>query len=66
MRRKLRRLYHDVASVTILTQLFFTDTFCPDCHWSEEVGMDIWCDKHHEKQFMREVRAQNHYVRSLG
>jgi len=65
MLKKLKRLYHDAASVAILSRMFLADALCPNCEWNEEAGMEIRCPKHHEKQFMREIRADEHFIRSL-
>lgn len=66
MLRRIKTIYHDVASMAILTRVFFTDALCPDCTFDEETGMDIRCEKHHEKQFMREGRAYEHFDKTFN
>ena len=65
MLRKLRKLYHDTAATALLTRMFFTDILCPNCTFDEESGLEIRCDKHHEKQFDREGRAYEHFERTF-
>lgn len=62
---KLRNLYHHTASMALLTRMFFTDALCADCRYDEETGLDIRCDKHHEKQFDREGRAYEHFDKTF-
>ena len=65
IRRRLTYAYHYMAALALYYRYFMIAAICRDCHFDDESGIDILCDKHHDKLFLLECKAVNHFDHSL-
>ena len=65
IRRRLTYFYHYIAALVLYFRYFMISALCSKCHFDDETGMDILCDKHHERLFLMECKAEGHLDRTL-
>jgi hypothetical protein len=62
---RLRNLYHEAASSVLDLMVYITDARCKNCTFSDDVRGGHRCDKHYQKQYMRERRSVNHLIKTF-
>lgn len=65
MKNRIIIFYHSMTAHLLMARCFFTLGLCSNCTFDDETGMPALCDKHHEKLFLMEGRAYEHFEKSI-